>query len=140
MLSLFVDEKVEKTEEVVVKKPNPFEINTKIFKGNLSQSEYKYINEWLLLIQLSNLPQLIDFTNQINCLKIPKEKIADLIQIFSNGKLGYVPYPKKPKVKNERYLEPIKWKFMVSEETARRYIKLLTIKELKNIDLEFKQF
>ena len=141
MLSLFVDTPKE-TEEVVeaVKKPNPFEINTKIFKGTLKKDEYRHINEWLLMIQLSNVPQMIEFTSQLNCSKIPPNKLADLLQVFIGGKVGYIPYPKKPKIKNERYLEPVKWKFRVSEETARRYLGRLTAKELKEIELEFKQF
>jgi len=142
LIDTLFEQRREKKEEKIEqkpKKPSPFEYHNQFFKGTLLKEDYNKINEYLFLIHLSNEPKIIEELNNLNLVSIPIEKLIPILKlILKFKKVGYIKYPKKPQIKNEKYLESVKWYFKINDNVARRYLSKLSKEELKNIEEAYK--
>jgi len=136
------DEQNEDYKEIEVqkkKKQSPFDYHYKFFRGNLAKDEYNNIQEYLFFMHLSNSKKIIDELSNIIMYDIPLDKLIPMLSlILKYKKINNIYYPKKPKIKNEKYLNSVKWYFKINDNTARRYIKKLNESELKIIEDSYK--
>ena len=139
-MGLFFDEEHKKEKEVKKeKKLGMFDYHKKLFNGKLPKEEFKKVSEYMLLQHLSSEPKFIETLNQFNVMAIPQEKSIELIQLLF-GKVGFVRYPSKPKIKKSVYLEAVKWYFKINDEMAYKYLKYLKNSTLKEIQENFNEF
>ena len=130
MLDLFFGKEKEIEKYEPPKKPSHFDIYNKMIKGNVTKEDEKYFNGYLYTTQLSFKKEFLPLALILNQSFVDNRVIFEIAKVYAN-KTKFIKFIKKDKP--DKDLETICWYFKVNKETAKRYKKMLSKEELKEI-------